>query len=134
MDDDLKIAAFILLIFLLLPVFFLFIIFKPGNEIIVFYLFGGLLALLGIFVFMGKGMWLVAGFNTMSPKEKEEYENEYDTKKVQKTLGVMFLLLGGSMLLLTTDLSPFITSSLIFGIIIVFIIIMNVFQSRFMKK
>jgi len=131
MDNDLKLAAFLMLFYLFLPVLFLVGIFKPELSI---YLLSGLFIFLGIFIFMGKGMWMVAGYNTMSPKEKEEYENEYDTKKIQKTLGVTFLLLGVSVVLFTTDLPPFIIGFLIFGIIIVFIFIIIVFQNRFMKK
>ena len=134
MDNDIKIATFLLMFYFLFPALLLFIIFKPGNGMFIFYLISGLLVLLGIFIFMGKGMWMVSGFNTLSPKEKEEYENKYDIKKVQKTLGVMFLLLGASFVLFTTNLPFFVPFSLIFGIILVFIVIMNVFQNRFMKK
>ena len=73
---------------------------------LIFYLISGLLALLGVFIFMGKGRWLVAGFNPMSPKEKEEFENKYDIKKFQKTLGMILLLLRASFLLFMTNL-PF---------------------------
>jgi hypothetical protein len=134
MDDNLKLAAFLILTFLFLPAFLLFVIFKPESGMLIFYLISGLLALLGIFIFMGKGMWLVAGFNTMSSKEKEEFENKYDVKKFQKTLGTMLLLLSTSFLLFMTNLPFFIPFSLIFGIVLVFIIIMNVFQDRFLKK
>jgi hypothetical protein len=34
----------------------------------------GLFILLGIILSMGKGSFLIAGFNTMSKKEKEEYD------------------------------------------------------------
>jgi len=134
MDDDLKIAVFMILIFLLLPALLLFIVFKPGNGMLFVYLFSGFLALLGICIFVGKGMWFVAGFNTMSPKEKEEFENTYDIKKFQKTFGAMLLLSGMSMLLITTDLPVLISSFFIIGIILSFLIIMLVFQNRFIKK
>ena len=134
MDDNLKLAAFVLLMLLFLPAFLLFLIFKPGSGMLIFYLISGLLALLGVFIFMGKGMWLVAGFNTMSSKEKEEFENKYDIKKFQKTLGTMLLLLSVSFLLFMTTLPFFVPFSLVFGIILVFIIIMNVFQDRFIKN
>ena len=38
---------------------------------------------IGVFLFFGKGKWLIAGYNTMSKKEQEKY----DGKKLCKAVG-----------------------------------------------
>ena len=138
MDDDLKYAKFRMLLYLfILPVFILLIVFIPDAEMIFFYLIIGSLALLGIYFFMGKGMWLVTSFKPMSPKEKEEYENKYDTKKIQKALGVLVFLTCISVLLPVAGLPLLLLVFLIIGIIFGFILIvigMSTSHGPFIKK
>ncbi len=56
----------------------------PGVVFII-----GLFILLGIILSMGKGSFLIAGFNTMSKEEKEEY----DVVSLCKFMGkVMFII------------------------------------------
>ena len=37
---------------------------------------GLLFLVMGIVLFCGKGSWLIAGYNTMSPQEKEKYDEK----------------------------------------------------------
>lgn len=54
----------------------------------------GLFIVMGIFLINGKGSFLVAGYNTMSPEEKETY----DTVALCKFMGKMMFALSFSML------------------------------------
>jgi len=142
MDNDLKLAIFIILAPLVTISFILLTIFNPGmftifnldSGLIIFYFIFAFLVLLGVMIFNGKGMWLVAGFNTMSPKEKAEFESNYDVKKYQKTIGVFLFLLGFSMLLFATDIGMLISSFVMTGLIIIFVLILTVFPNRFFLK
>lgn len=49
---------------------------------------GLLFIVMGIALFCGKGSWLIAGYNTMSPQEKEKY----DEKKLCKAASVVCVL------------------------------------------
>ncbi len=57
---------------------------------IIAYIMVAVFTILGIIFLLGKGSWLIAGYNTASAKEKEKY-NE---KKLCRSMGVMFLLLS----------------------------------------
>lgn len=46
--------------------------------------------IMGILLLMGKGSWLIAGYNTMSEKEKKKY----DEKKMCKAVGAFNLLVA----------------------------------------
>lgn len=49
-----------------------------------------LLLILSIFLFCGKGAWLIAGYNTASEEEKAQY----DTKKLCRGGGAFLLVCG----------------------------------------
>ena len=51
---------------------------------IISYIIAAIFALLSIPLFMGKGAFLIAGYNTMTAKEKEKYNKEHDIKKCVK--------------------------------------------------
>ena len=53
-------------------------------------LLGLLFLALSIFLFMGKGAWLIAGYNTLPEEEKQKY-NE---KKLCKTTGLICLVVA----------------------------------------
>ena len=137
MDDDLKFAVLMLLIPFLVIALVLFIILNPVSPAVFFYIMGGLLALLGVAVSMGKGMWLVAGYNTMSPIEKKDFEDTYDQKKVQRALGVLFVLLGLSMLLFTVS-APLVGILIgivaMISVIVGFAIFTHIFEDHLLKK
>jgi hypothetical protein len=138
MDDDLKYAKYVMLkYFFILPVVVLLVFLIPDAGMIFCYLVSGSFALLGIYFFMGKGMWLTTSFKPMSPKEKEEYENKYDTKKIQKAFGVLAFLTGVFVLLSMTGLPLLLMAFLIIGIILGFTLIvigMNTSHGPFIKK
>lgn len=54
----------------------------------------GLFIVMGIFLINGKGSFLIAGYNTMSPEEKEKY----DIVALCKFMGKMMFALSFSML------------------------------------
>ncbi|WP_368655035.1 DUF3784 domain-containing protein [Ornithinibacillus sp. 4-3] len=54
----------------------------------------GVFILIGIVLINGKGSFLIAGYNTMSPEEKEKY----DTVSLCKCMGKMMFALSFSML------------------------------------
>ncbi len=51
---------------------------------------GGLMIIMSIFFFLGKGASLIAGYNTMSKEEKATY----DTKKLTRFAGILMLIIG----------------------------------------
>ncbi|NCC86394.1 MAG: DUF3784 domain-containing protein [Clostridia bacterium] len=55
------------------------------------YIIAAIFALLSVPLFMGKGEFLIAGYNTMTPKEKEKYNKEHDIKKVYRSTGFLML-------------------------------------------
>ena len=85
--------------------------------------------ILGIIFLLGKGSWLIAGYNTASAKEKEKY-NE---KKLCRSMGVMFLLLSiiiGAICYVNTD--QFALMMMIPFILV--IIVELIFASKFCYK
>ncbi len=61
---------------------------------VVFLLIAALFVLLGILFALGKGENLIAGYNTLSAREKEKY----DKKKLCRTMSAMMFLLAASWL------------------------------------
>lgn len=55
------------------------------------YIIAAIFALMSIPLFMGKGEFLIAGYNTMTPKEKEKYNKEHDIKKICRATGFLLL-------------------------------------------
>ena len=49
-----------------------------------------LFLVLSIFLFMGKGSWLIAGYNTLSEEDKKKY----DKQKLCKIAGIMCLIVA----------------------------------------
>ena len=50
---------------------------------IILLIFASMFLVIGVFLFFGKGTWLIAGYNTMSKKEQKKY----DEKKLCKAVG-----------------------------------------------
>jgi len=46
--------------------------------------------IIAIFMFFGKGSWMIAGYNTASAKEKEQY----DKKKLCRMMGITLLVIA----------------------------------------
>ncbi|MGM8214826.1 DUF3784 domain-containing protein [Bacillaceae bacterium W0354] len=94
----------------------------------------GLFIVLGIFLINGKGSFLIAGYNTMPPEEKEKY----DTVALCQFMGKMMFALSFSMLFWVVSEAYEINWLLYFGIalfigIIVFMLIYINSGNRFKK-
>lgn len=57
-------------------------------KILIFVAF--LFLVIGIFLFKGKGLWLIAGYNTL-PKEEQD---KYDKNKLSKSVGSICFLVS----------------------------------------
>lgn len=74
----------------------------------------GVFALLSIILLLGKGSWLIAGYNTSSRAEKEKY----DKKKLCKTVGMML-----SAITVALSIFALVNREEFAGILIAFIIV-----------
>ncbi len=63
-----------------------------------FWIIIGVLFVTSIFLILGKGAWLIAGFNTMSAEERKKY----DRKKLARAVGIMLLLVTAATVPLIT--------------------------------
>ncbi|MBA4508678.1 DUF3784 domain-containing protein [Clostridium sporogenes] len=94
----------------------------------------GLFILLGIILSMGKGSFLIAGFNTMSKEEKEEY----DVVSLCKFMGkIMFIIAFCITLFLLSEIFKikviFYIGLILFFIVIIFTLIYSNTGNRFKK-
>ncbi|KYN75947.1 hypothetical protein A0J52_16365 [Clostridium sporogenes] len=94
----------------------------------------GLFILLGIILSMGKGSFLIAGFNTMSKEEKEEY----DVVSLCKFMGkIMFIIAFCITLFLLSEILKikviFYIGLILFFIVIIFTLIYSNTGNRFKK-
>lgn len=64
-------------------------------EIITFGWLAGLFALFGILILIGKGDWLISGYNTASAEERAKY----NIRRLRLVMGITCLALGVIMLL-----------------------------------
>lgn len=101
----------------------------PGVVFII-----GLFILLGIILSMGKGSFLIAGFNTMSKEEKEEY----DVVSLCKFMGkIMFIIAFCITLFLLSEILKikviFYIGLILFFIVIIFTLIYSNTGNRFKK-
>lgn len=85
--------------------------------------------LLSITFLMGKGSWLIAGYNTSSKEEKEKY----DEKKLCRTMGIMCAIIA-----VLTGLLAFINKesfAIVYGIVLcITVIITLIFLNTKCKK
>lgn len=56
----------------------------------------GLLLVLGIVILLGKGDWLIAGYNTASHEERERY----NMRRVRGVLGTLMFVVAGTVFLM----------------------------------
>lgn len=101
----------------------------PGVVFII-----GLFILLGIILSMGKGSFLIAGFNTMSKEEKEEY----DVVSLCKFMGkVMFIIAFCITLFLLSEIFKikviFYIGLILFFVVVIFTLIYTNTGNRFKK-
>lgn len=101
----------------------------PGVVFII-----GLFILLGIILSMGKGSFLITGFNTMSKEEKEEY----DVVSLCKFMGkVMFIIAFCITLFLLSEIFKikviFYIGLILFFVVVIFTLIYTNTGNRFKK-
>lgn len=73
-----------------------------------------LLIIAGIFLLNGKGSWMIAGFNTLSPEEKKKYNR----KALCRFMAIVVFLIALSMgILMLTDWAGYPLPSEWFGLI-----------------
>ena len=89
------------------------------------YVFAAIFVLLSIPLFLGKGSWLIAGYNTASEEEKKKY----DEKKLCRTMGLFLLFIGG--ILFVTELVNTTWFAIISGIVICVIIVVFLIYANF---
>jgi hypothetical protein len=65
-----------------------------NGPIWVGWLLVGILAILSIVLLMGKGSFLIAGYNTASKKEKERYDQKKLCRVIGTGLGIMTVIMG----------------------------------------
>src|SRR5690625_141262 len=105
-----------------------------GIKMIVMMFVIGLFIVLGFFLINGKGSFLIAGYNTMPPEEKEKY----DTVALCKFMGKMMFTLSFSMLFWVVSEAYEINWLFYFGLvlfvgIVVFMLIYVNTRNRFKK-
>jgi len=76
--------------------------------------FAIILIIIAFFLKRGKGLWLLAGFNTMSVEERNVYDMEKIGRFISKTLT------GMALCLLAFDFGPYINNITIITIMILF--------------
>ena len=82
---------------------------------------------------LGRGKWLIAGYNTMSPEEKGECDRKYDMDKLCRVMGLMLLLIAAAFIIMAF------VDMLIGGIVLVIAIVIPlavifIGQRSFLKK
>ncbi len=87
---------------------------------VVYLIIAALFLILGIVFFCGKGAWLIAGYNTMSPSKKAQY----DKKALCKFMGRLMFLFADCLLIIAV--SAVFESSLLCWIGIGLVIIITV--------
>lgn len=106
------------------------------NNIVLSLVSIGIFCFLGIMLHRGKGAWIISGYNTMSEKEKKQY----DEKVLCKGMSYVMFALAGSMIftilgeLLKIDWFVYITLGLMMLIILIAIIIGNFSDYAKVKK
>ena len=94
-----------------------------------------LFVLMGVLFARGKGAGLIAGYNTMSAREKEKY----DKKKLCKAMSKLMFVLGACWAVLAAGVISqvkwlhWVGAILLFAAVIVGVILMNKNDERFRK-
>lgn len=92
--------------------------------------------IMAIFMFWGKGSWLIAGYNTASAKEKEQYDEKKLCRTMSSTLFVVSVLLfimaylGYKVEIGIMNENQMIPFAIIFIIVVLASVIINIFYSN----
>lgn len=106
MDDDTKLAILLLLMPIGVLVLVLAIIIggEKFSGTTVLQIIAAFMTVISAVMIYGKGGWAVAGYNTMTPEEK----SQYDEKKIARGCG--FIMLGTAVMLIVIPYGwPYIT-------------------------
>lgn len=86
--------------------------------------FAIILIIIAFFLKRGKGLWLLAGFNTMSVEERNVYDMEKIGRFISKTLtGMAFCLLAFDFGLYINNIIAIIFPWVVFGGIVIFTLV-----------
>lgn len=86
--------------------------------------FAIILIIIAFFLKRGKGLWLLAGFNTMSVEERNVYDMEKIGRFISKTLtGMALCLLAFDFGLYINNIIAIVFSWVIFGGIVIFTLV-----------
>lgn len=90
---------------------------------------GIIFALVGIVLFLGRGKWLIAGYNVATEEEKKKY----DEKKLCRTIGIMLLVIAIMTFILA--IVNTLNFAIVYGIVVcVDIVVGLIFASVFCKR
>ena len=64
------------------------------------FILGAVFMIMAVPLLLGKGKWMIAGYNTMSKEKKEEQDRKYDMDKICRILGLMLLLNAIAMIIM----------------------------------
>ncbi len=102
---------------------------------------GLLFIAMSVFLFMGKGKWLIAGFNTMSEEERAQYDDRKVCRAVGAVCALCAVLLFGMAYFIyaletgRTSESALLAFTLIFvAVIIVAVVFVGVYVNKYAKK
>lgn len=95
--------------------------------------FAIILIIIALFLKRGKGLWLLAGFNTMSVEERNVYDMEKIGKFISKTLiGMALCLLAFDFGLYINNIIAIVFPWVVFGGIVIFTLV-HVNSDKFKK-
>ncbi len=92
--------------------------------------------IIAIFMFFGKGSWMIAGYNTASAKEKEQY----DEKKLCRMMGITLLVIAALLFIMAylgykvesgiMDENQMLPFAIIFIIVVLVTVIIDIYYSN----
>lgn len=87
MDDDIKLAIVAIMSPTLVVAAIAILVFYDSADVtaIIMYSMAGVFAVIGAIMLLGRGSWFVAGYNTMTPEERQRY----DPRKVARGGGII---------------------------------------------
>ena len=90
---------------------------------------GSICIIIAVVILLGKGDWLIAGYNTASEEEKEKY----NIKRLRLLIGILLLLVAPTLFLLS-DNSNKLLHYIFTGIVLALTIIVVILANTWAKK
>ena len=97
------------------------------------FIIAAVFVMMAVPLLLGKGKWMIAGYNTMSKEQKDKYDNEYDMERICRIMGFM-LILNAAALIVMFSIDIVIGAILLTVTIIVPLVILIIGQRSFLKK